>query len=617
MTRRNTVRGGRAHVEKDTGENALRKEADSGRRTPKQSANRAAKGRGSLRQGNGAGNPETLMAQLVITGQSDDCRLQNLEYDILFDIFQYASEALKKEGQSGAQWLRKTAKTCKSFMRPALAALYYAPPLNTSEQAVAFAKQLESADCSKNEHLEVLPYRYWVKQLRVEALPVLTHKDHGNSMQLAKLISMTPQLRSLSLEVCGDLPQHKRAVINITTRGSSKVYDENWVAALSENKISLNRFKWNYFFNRDQAWPWSSLTEIHTSTAFQSVQHLDIVWLNTFTRGVNQDQQQTSLIESLRVLPKLKSLAFTLSILNSPDSILDEVPAHLQHLTIVDCDIDTNRLESYLHHRGQNLRSLILYHNRSLNLSFTRNLASCAPKLEKLVVDLSCFGLLISITDSEPDFYDLFPEESTATWSSALRHLELNFLRRWNQEDATRFFRSILDSSPRLPDLRVLIISASVDMEWRKRPKFRDEWNEKFQLAFKRQDPDPTRFTRDAPVPQKSYNTTPASNSPTKTRTRKRRADEALTNGSGRPPKRSARLRQAVSESPGSGRGSTNSRDAAIAQPDFFIQGKCHRVEFKIGNLRPRETQYTESDFLDDEVSGDADWTGVDAEPDD
>ncbi|KKY28733.1 hypothetical protein UCDDS831_g00118 [Diplodia seriata] len=43
-----------------------------------------------------------------------------------------------------------------------------------------------------------------------------------------------------------------------------------------------------------------------------------------------------------------------------------------------------------------------------------------------------------------------------------------------------------------------------------------------------------------------------------------------------------------------------------------FIQGMCEIVDIRIDNLRPREEQFNENDFLDSEVSGDEDWNGED-----
>jgi hypothetical protein len=42
------------------------------------------------------------------------------------------------------------------------------------------------------------------------------------------------------------------------------------------------------------------------------------------------------------------------------------------------------------------------------------------------------------------------------------------------------------------------------------------------------------------------------------------------------------------------------------------VQGMCEVVDVRIDNLRPRETQVTEADFLDEEAPGDGDWNGDD-----
>jgi len=42
------------------------------------------------------------------------------------------------------------------------------------------------------------------------------------------------------------------------------------------------------------------------------------------------------------------------------------------------------------------------------------------------------------------------------------------------------------------------------------------------------------------------------------------------------------------------------------------IQGMCEIVDIRIDNLRPRETQLTEANFLDEEAPGDGDWNGED-----
>ena len=48
---------------------------------------------------------------------------------------------------------------------------------------------------------------------------------------------------------------------------------------------------------------------------------------------------------------------------------------------------------------------------------------------------------------------------------------------------------------------------------------------------------------------------------------------------------------------------------------EYFIQGMCDIVDIRIDNLRPAERQYSERDFLDQELSGDEEWNGDDALP--
>ena len=52
-------------------------------------------------------------------------------------------------------------------------------------------------------------------------------------------------------------------------------------------------------------------------------------------------------------------------------------------------------------------------------------------------------------------------------------------------------------------------------------------------------------------------------------------------------------------------------REASEAdEKDIYIQGMCDVVHVMIDNLRPMEQQLNESNFLDEEVSGDEDWNG-------
>jgi len=52
-------------------------------------------------------------------------------------------------------------------------------------------------------------------------------------------------------------------------------------------------------------------------------------------------------------------------------------------------------------------------------------------------------------------------------------------------------------------------------------------------------------------------------------------------------------------------------------EEQLYIQGMCDTVHILVDNLRPTQEQLNESNFLDEEVSGDEDWVGDDIVPDD
>ena len=45
-----------------------------------------------------------------------------------------------------------------------------------------------------------------------------------------------------------------------------------------------------------------------------------------------------------------------------------------------------------------------------------------------------------------------------------------------------------------------------------------------------------------------------------------------------------------------------------------FVQGLCTTVLFRIDDQRPADAQFNEGDFVDEEMSGDEDWNGVDVD---
>jgi hypothetical protein len=181
------------------------------------------------------------------------------------------------------------------------------------------------------------------------------------------------------------------------------------------------------------------------------------------------------------------------------------------------------------------------------------------------------------------------------------------------------FFTSLIDSAEELPWLQEIIITAIVDIGWRQRAEFREEWTRRFQQVFARKwsPPNPGlaslkafREWKESP----SYPDAP----PTVDRSD---ADAAtITEDTNLARKwNSRRLRERRTRS-GAYEESTDSESATVHEPSSedikYVQGRCHTVVFRVDNSRPQEQIYDEEDFLDEEISGDEDWDGNDFEDD-
>ena len=502
-----------------------------------------------------------------------------LEYDILFDIFLYGARMLKDDKKSPKTWLVNAATICKAFQIPALAALYQSPPLDTVEAVRGFL--IASA---RNPEF----FSTKVKHIEIEAIPALTRKDRSQDpVLLETILDAVPNIRSLAVELHGDAPSSKRGVANLPSRGKANVFKPAMIDTMENNNTRLRSMKWNYFFNPDQQWPWCVLPEIHSRSCMQSIEKLEIVWLNTFTKSINKEKQVESLVEGIKILPNLRSLTFSLcSLFYENESFLSELPTNLESFTIIDCDdLASESLADFLLNHGRNLRRLTLSHNRSLDLGFMGVLGSACPLLEEFKVDISCYGLMMSSTDSEPSFQCLLPEGTIPTWPVSLRHIEMSYLRKWGREAATVFFQSLADSAHNLLNLRHLIIKTTVDLDWRDRVAFRDEWSERLQQVFKRRSP-PPRVSRSLPKKVNARIT----GAVTKLQgSNIIKAKDSIAD----------RLRRRSQDN--TSNNSMHKDDNMISNlPDrsnLFIQGLCDVVDIRIENLRPMETQYAEVSF--------------------
>lgn len=203
----------------------------------------------------------------------------------------------------------------------------------------------------------------------------------------------------------------------------------------------------------------------------------------------------------------------------------------------------------------------------------------------------------------------------------------------------------MVESAESLPDLRRLALQAHINISWRDRAAFRDQWIERLRRVYQRypQDPDTSvaslrafRQWKDAHAakaaaesrrtlshveiivrkPSLVSQTSQASDDEPLAKRRARREVKPAVQPPPPPPpaqskargrrKRGRRDSDAISvASDDNTKGGEEWRNT----PERFIQGLCDVVDVRIDNQRPREEQFNESHFLDSEASGDEEWT--------
>ncbi len=602
-----------------------------------------------------------------------------LPYQILATIFDYASRPLITEvfaPSSSMAWLLQAALTCRAFAEPALAALYYLPPLAPPSRAKALVDHL----AAQNE-TSTFNYRTKIKYLEVEAVGTLVHKFEGHDpIDLGRLVEWTPQLRGIGIHLVSDIPKYRKAAA-IVMRAGRPAYQDSLFPALEEGQIKLRDWTWNQSLARQNC-SLASIKEIHTTSPYQTLRDISFV---KYPGGPGEKgrRREDILVEAISVLPSLTGLHFRMSpIVNR--RLMPNLPGCLQTLEIFDClSLKSSHLSGYLTSKGRNLRHLILDHNPSLNLSFMTTLGVNCPKLELLKMDLRYFNNLFTIRSSDPKYDALFHKGEVPMWPTSLQRLEMFYLRRWSLGTAELFFSSLTQAASSLSDLRQIRIKACLEESgWRDRIGFRDKWTKKMQHVFQRKSNPPNPHlqsiaayeafkeqqrivTLDSPpeymfnqianpiqsvptcknssrlshveIPRASVGTNdtdgddPLSKVRRSRRMRPRRDDmytvsEDSSNDpfSYQKPCRRQRRRRASDDSSSEDSAIDDDGVDRVVQPGAetteapaFVQGMCDVVDVSIDNLRPTEEQLKEEDFLDDEPSGDEDWNGDDNLPGD
>lgn len=400
---------------------------------------------------------------------------------------------------------------------------------------------------------------------------------------------------------------------------------------------------------------------VHLRPSFQALQHLELLEFPAFGRLIpDQAALQAEMAGIINLLPNLKSLEMV-----SCDMIhlgfTENLSQSLTRLRIANSGIlDSDALHAYLSKQGScQLEELILDHNVYLDLAFLPTLAQTCPRLKVLKMDLHYYSQHHSVTDADARYQYLLGADEHPTWPPTIQEIELVHLQKWSSEGAENLFKSLIDSAEQLPNLRKLVLQAHINISWRDRVAFREQWIGRLGRVFldkSRPDPHLASFRawrryngiRDKlpesipPTPKGARRLDRVEVDVQKDREKAARRASDSGSSSNRRSKRiaeteaAAAAEAALAAAAAAARTTSSLRRSgsitdAISISDagspaasgdwrrtaeHYIQGLCDIVDIRIDNQRPREEQFNENDFLDTEESGDEDWNEGDEMPD-
>ena len=568
---------------------------------------------------------------------------ESLPAEIIMAVFDFAYWKIE-DGKKANGWLVGAARTCRAFAKPALETLYKAPRFSSSRQIDQFTIALSAFH--RRPESGYLDYLSKVKCLSLDER--MLHR----SFDIVALINILPSL--VDVDIWSSKDTQLRGAYH-ETESYVPYRPEQW-EKLDPSHRPLRSWHWNEKMGRireicklHHGYPIFSKLKRLTAT------HFDIVskgsapsYLGTILHPLPPLKGQ-ALDEALRWIPSeepdeslpppaqagttLEAIRFEFCSSLAADFYVPR--ENLRTLEIHCCDnVDSDGLAACLAVSGAQLRTLVLDHNRSLNLEFLQTLGASCPRLATLSMNLLYFARPIEAL--APEYDALMDETHAPRWPPDLESLSLQHLRRWTAEGAAALFRSI-EREP-FPRLRALVVSASVDLPWQTRASFRDEWLARFDRAFRRPPaPPPSRHL----VSLKAFRLSKAARARKDvareegggeergnggeaggrgTRRPRRRAaaygpgaladgsdddDDGGVDGAARASALTSRVRSVLG--PAAASGSDGGGDG-VPTERRHRRGLCDVVDVRIDNARPREHEYRESDMLDSEESGDSDY---------
>ncbi|KAK5132498.1 hypothetical protein LTR08_009044 [Meristemomyces frigidus] len=417
----------------------------------------------------------------------------SLPLEILRDIFLYAAQPMHEQTRASASnvgWLMtKAARTCRAFAQPALEAYYLSPSLLTTEWPHRLLETLQRPKATR-----YMDYNVKTKALSIDVRRLAYTAHNKPRFDLCTLVAELPQLQHLEILHPVDEPPF-RAVFKVQPWH----YPPALFRTLQHHGQRLRSFRWNRsMIAADNADLYALLTQTHLSQPFEYLSRLTVCGFNYADSAEPPPPEDGTpilapgLATSITLLPHLQDLTFTSCDILT-DALLSALPLTLTRLEITSClELTSPMLETYLSTSAPRLKTLVLNHNISLNLSFLPPLARLTPNLETLTLDLRSFSERLNSNDAEPLYTDLLTAAETPTWPATLRTLELTHIQRCSAAAARNLFRSLVDAAQSLPDLRRLVLHSHINIPWRDRAGFREQWIERLRRVYLRASASPS-----------------------------------------------------------------------------------------------------------------------------
>ena len=569
----------------------------------------------------------------------------SLPYEIVLSIFQHAMPPYPvgpvRESPS-VSWIAMAATICKAFCKPALVALYERTQLKDLLGPHLLLETLE-----KEPRKCIIDYPSKIRSLVMDFHDTLAYTvPKQGRFDMNRLLSLIPRLQSLSLRDYNDFPPFRKP----DYWGQSWSYPAHFYQTMDRSKIRLKEYHWNIklgsFHDSEETHPLNGT--VPNPTALHDIRSLSISDFEYDSYFVYQpccrqhegpllrpdgeirEQVGKNFFHLLKNLSELSLTNYKLPEDPFPEAsrpwlttprlqgslietywgvFLDTIPKNLTSFSLTHTALRSDHLHGFLATGGSRLRCLTLNHNRNLNFFFLTSLRAFCPCLEELHVDLTYYSDTWARRATDPHYSDLLTADTVPEWPSTLRSLRVINMRQLTSEAAETFFKSLVDSSSRLQDLREIVIKASLNTAWRRRAEFREKWIPRLKKVFQRPWVEPRkelasekafRLFKESEVKGHAQNGEGSSRRSKRIQYQRDSSDDEVPVS-----RRRTRL-----HGRGSGAAQKAENDHDEDENNDVIQGLCTTVDISIDNLRPTEMRFSELDFLDAEPSGDEDWTG-------